>query len=231
MPGPRKVGVVLPPIVIDDVHPRTPGGFPAKAVGGEHVPVSAVLVADGHDLLAARARWRRAGDKTWDSAPLEPTGGDRWAGTISPSGVGAHELVIDAWTDRYATWRHEIEVKVGVGQDVELELEEGARLLEDLGDKIAGADKKKRLRAAAKATRGTATCTLEVRLAAACDEEVAALVAGVPDARLSSSPVLPLWVDRPRAGHSAWYELFPRSFGGLKGAAEHLPYVADLGFD
>ena len=29
----------------------------------------------------------------------------------------------------------------------------------------------------------------------------------------------------------AWYELFPRSFGGLRGAATHLDYVADLGFD
>ena len=44
-------------------------------------------------------------------------------------------------------------------------------------------------------------------------------------------PSHPLWVDRPRAGHAAWYELFPRSFGGLKGAIEHLSYVADLGFD
>ena len=54
---------------------------------------------------------------------------------------------------------------------------------------------------------------------------------GVPDARLSSSAAHPLWVDRPRAGHAAWYELFPRSLGGLKGAIEHLSYVADLGFD
>ena len=60
---------------------------------------------------------------------------------------------------------------------------------------------------------------------------MAELVDGVPDARLSSSAPHPLWVDRPRAGHAAWYELFPRSFGGLKGAIEHLGYVADLGFD
>ena len=74
-------------------------------------------------------------------------------------------------------------------------------------------------------------CTLEVRLAAAFADEVAELVEGVPDARLSSSAPHPLWVDRPRGGHAAWYELFPRSFGGLKGAIEHLSYVADLGFD
>ena len=32
--------------------------------------------------------------------------------------------MVDAWTDRYSTWRHEIEVKAAAGQDVELELDE-----------------------------------------------------------------------------------------------------------
>ena len=64
MPKARTLDPVLPPIVIDDVHPRTPGGFPAKAVGGERVPVSAQLVADGHDRLGARVRWRRKGDRS-----------------------------------------------------------------------------------------------------------------------------------------------------------------------
>jgi hypothetical protein len=45
---------MLTPIVIDDVRPRTPGGFPAKGVVGQRLPVSAVLIADGHDQLGAR---------------------------------------------------------------------------------------------------------------------------------------------------------------------------------
>ncbi len=221
---------MLTPISIDDIHPRTPSGLPAKAVGGEHVPVSAVLVADGHDQLGARVRWRRVGDKAWDSAPLALVGNDRWEGPISPSAVGAHELVVEAWTDRYATWRHEIEVKAEADQDIGVELEEGAVLLDQLATKVTGADKKKQLRAAAAAVRRE-SCSLEVRLAAALDPEVGKLVDGVPDARLSSSAPIGLWVDRPSAAHAAWYELFPRSFGGLKDAAEHLPYVADLGFN
>jgi len=228
--GRRKVAGVLTPIVIDDVHPRTPMGFPAKAVGGEHVPVSAVLVADGHDVLGGRVRWRRVGDDTWESSPMTHQGNDHWTASISMSAVGPHELVIDAWTDRYATWRHEIEVKVQAGKDVELELEEGALLLEDLAEKLPDGDGPERLRTAAAATRRT-SCSQEVRLAAAFDDEVVELVSDVPDARFSSSAPFPMWVDRPRAGHAAWYELFPRSFGGFKGAAEHLGYVADLGFD
>ncbi len=230
MTGPPRVKGVLTPIVIDDVHPRTPTGYPAKAVGGEHLPVSAVLIADGHDVLGARARWRRVGDDAWDSAPMTLEVNDRWTASISLSAVGEHELVIDAWTDRYATWRHEIELKVAAGLDVELELEEGARLLEDLADKLPDGDGPDRLRAAATAVRRT-SCSLDVRLDAARHHEVVALVTGLPDARLSSSAPQPIWVDRPRAGHAAWYELFPRSFGGFKGAAEHLAYVADLGFD
>ena len=35
----------------------------------------------------------------------------------------------------------------------------------------------------------------------------------------------------PRAAFGAWYELFPRSFGGLRGAAGQVPRLAELGFD
>jgi starch synthase (maltosyl-transferring) len=38
-------------------------------------------------------------------------------------------------------------------------------------------------------------------------------------------------VERERARFGAWYELFPRSFGGFAGVAEILPQLAALGFD
>jgi starch synthase (maltosyl-transferring) len=38
-------------------------------------------------------------------------------------------------------------------------------------------------------------------------------------------------VDRVRARFGSWYELFPRSFGGLKGVQAQLPRLAELGFD
>jgi starch synthase (maltosyl-transferring) len=220
---------MLTPIVIDDVRPRTPAGFPAKAVIGELVPVSAVLIADGHDLLGARARWRATGSESWASVPLKLTVNDRWIGVITLHELGTHELVVDAWTDRYATWVHDIEIKVAAQQDVELELEEGAQILEALAERL-DVDAAEAVRGAAVALRRT-TCSLDVRLNAAFDDKVAALVDGLPDARQSSSAPCSIWVDRERAAHAAWYELFPRSFGGFAGAAAHLDYVADLGFD
>ncbi len=220
---------MLTPIIIDDVRPRTPAGFPAKAVAGDEVTVSASLIADGHDLLAGRVRWRPSRAETWASAPLTLVGNDRWSAQICPTEVGEHELVIEAWTDRLSTWRHEVEVKSAAGQDIELELEEGARLLEALAAKVGEPDGAA-LTAAADAIRRT-SCSLKVRLAPALGDEVTRLVARVPDTRFSASAPQRLWVDRPVAAKAAWYELFPRSFGGLRGAAEHLPYVADLGFD
>jgi starch synthase (maltosyl-transferring) len=220
---------MLTPIVIDDVHPRTPAGFPAKAVVGESVPVSAVLIADGHDLLGARARWRATGSEAWTDVPLQLTTNDRWVGSITMRDLGDHELVIEAWTGRYATWVHDIEIKVDAHQDVELELEEGAQILDELAERLAG-DDADAVRAAAVALRRT-SCSLDVRLNAALDDRVADLVAGLPDARLSASAAHPIWVDRPLAAHAAWYEFFPRAFGGFRGAATQLDYVADLGFD
>ena len=38
-------------------------------------------------------------------------------------------------------------------------------------------------------------------------------------------------VDRLRARFGAWYELFPRSWGGLKGVERQLPRLSELGFD
>jgi starch synthase (maltosyl-transferring) len=45
------------------------------------------------------------------------------------------------------------------------------------------------------------------------------------------SRTLEIEVDRERARVGAWYELFPRSFGGFAGVEKVLPELADLGFD
>ena len=47
----------------------------------------------------------------------------------------------------------------------------------------------------------------------------------------AKSPVLRLDVERERARFGAWYELFPRSWGGFRGVAAVLPDLAALGFD
>ncbi len=47
----------------------------------------------------------------------------------------------------------------------------------------------------------------------------------------ASSAAFGVDVDRALARFGAWYELFPRSWGGFRGVAETLPELAALGFD
>ena len=117
---------------IEDVRPTLDGGaYPAKAVVGEHVPISAIVYREGHDLLAARVRWRRAGGD-WAVAPMALDVNDRWEGEIATEEMGPHEVQVEAWTDRFATWRHDVELKAAADVDDSLatEIEEGALLIE-----------------------------------------------------------------------------------------------------
>src|SRR5437868_2759414 len=70
------------------------------------------------------------------------------------------------------------------------------------------------------------------RLPAGPDQHRALRPDGVPDPiDLTRTKSFPLWVDRPRGREGAWYELFPRSEGGLETAAKRLPDIAAMGFD
>jgi starch synthase (maltosyl-transferring) len=63
------------------------------------------------------------------------------------------------------------------------------------------------------------------------DEALAAEPDLPREAELVLDPPLELIVDRERARIGAWYELFPRSFGGFAGVAKAVPRLAELGFD
>jgi starch synthase (maltosyl-transferring) len=215
---------VLARIVIDDVHPRAPNGCPAKATVGESVPVSADIFKDGHDVLAARVR---VGSQTW---PLVHLGNDRWEGSLVPAEIGLHEFVVEAWVDRFATWRHDVQAKAAAGDDLATEIEEGILLLRRLLPQVP--ERQRPLVAEAAAALGRESCTLDVRLNAGLDDAVAAALAGVVlPADVTTSAPYPVWVDRERAVFGAWYELFPRSEGGFEGARKRVADVAEMGFD
>src|SRR3712207_6383038 len=49
-------------VIVENVQPCVDGGrFPAKRTAGEEVTVTADITADGHEVLAAVLRYRRAG--------------------------------------------------------------------------------------------------------------------------------------------------------------------------
>ncbi|MGH9037515.1 MAG: alpha-1,4-glucan--maltose-1-phosphate maltosyltransferase, partial [Acidimicrobiia bacterium] len=227
-------------VVIENITPRTPNGYAPKAVVGRPVTVAADVFRDGHDVIAARVRWRAAengapGTGTpakgkWESQLMTGVGNDRFEAVVTPGSLGAHEFVVEGWTDGLATWRHAVTVKLQAGQEVDVELEEGARLLEAAAARVSKADRA-RVEAAVACLRDTGL-PVEGRLARAFDGPLMDLLAEVPDPTdLAVSGSQRLWVDRERALVGAWYELFPRSYGGLQGAVKELPRVANMGFD
>src|SRR5215212_7776340 len=146
---------------ITDVAPVVScGTFSARAVVGEHVPVTATVFREGHDAVAADVVFIGPGDS--GTPPLrrlvrfgqEP---DRWLATVVPDREGLWRFRIDAWSDPLATWRHAVEVKIAAGQgaeDLANDLEEGARLLDRVAAD-AGSHQAEAVRAAAAALRDT----------------------------------------------------------------------------
>jgi starch synthase (maltosyl-transferring) len=219
-------------IVIDDIHPCTPSGqFPAKGAVNEHVPVSATIFKDGHDRLAARVKWRPAGVRVWQMAPMEQGLNDEWTSELVAGSVGLHDFVVDAWVDTYATWRHKLEVKLQASQDVSVELQEGIQFFTQRAKESTIKSNREALTHVADMLADE-SLDHQSRAASAMTDVVAALVSGPGKSEhVTSSPTQKLWVDRERALFGAWYELFPRSYGGFKGVIEHLPYVSNMQFD
>jgi starch synthase (maltosyl-transferring) len=192
-----------PRIQIERVWPQLDcGRYPVKRTLGESVDVWADIFRDGHEVLRAAVRYRRAGSRRWRKAPMQEVESDRWTGGFQPDELGPWEFTIAAWTDRWASWRWEIERKANAGQkDLAGELSEGAALL------------------------GRESVAVEEALAPAL----------APDLRPEDVTTLPaplaVDVDRPLARFGAWYELFPRSWGGFAGVEKLLPQLAELGFD
>lgn len=229
----RRLGRVTGRMVIDEIRPTTPGsGYPAKAVVGEAVPVRAVIFKDGHDILAARVLLCVEGQADPEQVVgLAPVGNDEWEATVTPTRLGTHHLVVEAWTDRHATWAHKVRAKLDAGVGVGVELAEGAQLLGSAPPAVENSEAAQAVVAAKKALADRRRSADE-RLAPALTAAVAEALAGPAMATdLTAAPPRALWVDRERALVGAWYELFPRSLGGLAGVGNRVADLAEQGFD
>ena len=226
-------------VVISAVTPSVEGGrYASKAVVGDDVIVGADLLREGHDLLSACIRFRGPSDDRWREAPLRLDTNDRWIGTFHVDQMGPWRFTVMAWTDHYRTWLNGAVKKVAAeASDIELSLADGADLLERRLARLPRAAKLV-LTEIIEILRGDAPAT--ERIAAAGDDDLLTLLDRHPERldRTISRPERPLWVDRERGRFSAWYELFPRSYGATEtssgtfaDAVKRLPAIADMGFD
>ena len=246
-------------VIVERIEPEIDGGrFAIKRAIGETVDVTATIFADGHDVVVAVLRDRhvrglgigdwglgakeaeaipsRASDWRETAMTMAAPGTDRWTARFDVTAIGWHEYEIVAWVDRFLTWQRDIRVKSSAGQDVSVELLEGALIVRDAASRASDADAAWLLEQADALSDSTLP---EDRLAIALGEELAAaMAAGTDRSRATESPRRRVWVDRVRARFGAWYEMFPRSAGAdparsgtFREAAALLPRIADLGFD
>jgi starch synthase (maltosyl-transferring) len=224
-------------VVIENVTPELDGGkYPAKAVEGERVIVEADIFVDGADTIFAELCFRPAGKVEWQRSPMVSQGNDRWQGSFTVGVPGSYDYSIEAWVDHFQTWKKGLLKKIEASQDVSLDLQIGAVFVNE-GAARAGNDDAAML----------SMCSVLLRseenneaVAAALDGKLEELMGRNPDKAHATvyEKVLGLTVEQKKAGCSAWYEFFPRSWSTLPGkhgtfndCARLLPLIAGMGFD
>jgi starch synthase (maltosyl-transferring) len=230
-PPPERIVIQYPAPAVDD------GRYPAKRCVGDTVRVEADIFRDGHEILRAVVRYRPPDRTDEEETEMERIdahlGGVRWTGSFEVDRQGAWQYTVEAWTDVFRTWRDELARKVAAQQhDLAGELSEGVQHLHNARDS---------------ATDRTDHALIDHAIATLSDPDVPESakhdVALGPEllntverieprhGAVTLEHPIPIEVDRERAKFGAWYELFPRSWGGLRDVKQQLPRLQELGFD
>jgi len=222
---------------IEEVRPQVDcGRFPVKRTPGESVTVRGAIFADGHDELQAVLRHRPPGGE-WIEMAMLYRFEDIWEATFEVSALGTHLYTIEAWIDRFATWRGDLKKKFQAGQEVTGDLLEGAALIKAAAGRALEPDREWLLHVASMV--GGETDPAE-RVERAAAPDLGAMMARYPDRSRTTlhEPVLRITVEPEEARCGAWYELFPRSItddsgrsGTFRDVEKILPRIAAMGFD
>ena len=189
-------------IRIERIWPQVDAGrYPVKRTLGERLEVYATFLRDGHEVLGGAVRYRSPGKRRWRELPMRRIPED-----------------LDRWhgsfaLDELGRWEFGVVAWVDRVASWQHELER----------KVAGGQSE----LSSELSEGAAlldvpSLTVEQGLAAAAGDRSEQVVA---------EQTLQVLVDSERGAYGAWYELFPRSWGGFAGVEKLLPEFAKLGFD
>ena len=189
-------------VLISQVSPQVDcARYAVKRVVGEPVEVAATVVADGHDQVRAELAFRLVGARRWTRVAMLPSRDD------------VDRFVATFVADGCGTWEFTVAAWIDLGASWRDELRRKVEAGQtDLAPELAeGAE-----------LLDTAIADAETGLAT---------TASVVASKVSLPRRLRVVVEPTLAAFGAWYELFPRSFGGFDGVAKVLPEIAGLGFD
>ncbi len=229
-------------VIIEKVKPRINcGKFPVKRVVNEKVQVTADIYCDGHDELSAELLYRRESQKDWATLPMEHEGNDLWTGSFVIDTMEDYVYTVRAWIGRFMSWYRDILKRIEADTDYEPDLLVGAGLIAEVlqSDKAMVIDDREFLSGVMEVFRSKVLAKV-AKTESILSGELFAVMQNYPVRKSVTMYDLELkvLVDRPKAGFSAWYEMFPRSaksgsleYASFNDVIERLPYVADLGFD
>ena len=225
-------------VLIEDVQPLVEGGrFYIKRVQGEAVNVSADIFADSHDYIRATVRYKHESEKDWSEVEMDKYLNDLWKATFKPEKIGFYEYQVHGWIDHFLTWYAGFRKKVIAGNNVEVELLEGAEIAAALIKK----NKRKADKEALKALKTLLSDKdkTEEAINHVMNPDFVHFVKKYPfKQHHSSSDKYKVAVERTKSLFSTWYEFFPRStsetpgqHGTFKDCERILPKVKEMGFD
>jgi starch synthase (maltosyl-transferring) len=222
-------------VIIEGVSPEIDAGrFPIKRTVGETVVVEADVFTDGHDALTCQVLYRREDESNWTEVDMKPLVNDRWRGTFTVQKQTGYLYTIVAWVDHFKTWSRDLEKRLAAGQDVTVDRQIGALIVEHAAAQAEGSE------STALQTYAGLLRDPNEDIEIALNPALAALMQRNADRRFSTmyAHVLEIVVERVRARFSTWYELFPRSaspepgrHGTFKDVEARLPAIKQMGFD
>jgi starch synthase (maltosyl-transferring) len=232
---PSMVRVDRARVIIEGVQPEIDcGRFPIKRVVGEDVVVEADVFIDGHEALSCALLYRKKGASRWQHVLMAPLVNDRWRASFTVTELGRYQYTVVAWHDPFKGWVRDLRKRLDAGQDVAVDMQIGAQLVEDAAGRVPKNGSSK-LGKVAQQLRGDVAHAADIAL----DPHLADLMTLYAD-RTSATQYqkqLEVVVDPVQARFSSWYEMFPRSAAGngkhgtFKDVETWLPHIAALGFD
>ncbi|MBA4792675.1 MAG: DUF3416 domain-containing protein [Phenylobacterium sp.] len=231
-----KTAARQPRLRVEQVSPAVDGGaLPVKRVIGDRVAVTADIYADGHEVLAAELRWRAVDESEWRATPMAPAENDVWSGAFPLERLGRHQFQIEAWLDRFGSYRRDLGKKWEAGVAQAVDFEEGRRLIVDAAKRTEG-EAQAQLSEIAASLKGAEPAAAAERLLAAETRDLMAAADDRPFAQRSETQCLD--AERRSAQFASWYELFPRSqtddparHGTFDDVIARLPDIREMGFD
>ncbi|MFC1586477.1 maltotransferase domain-containing protein, partial [Fibrobacterota bacterium] len=161
---------------------------------------------------------------------------DLWKSEFPVPEMGSYEFTVSGWVDLFKTWQAGLRKKHTAGMPIEIEFEIGASQIKRAVESASAGVRAKLESWLA----GTKEKPSKSAVNAFLGAEITGLMYKCRDEQRITTyeKVLRVAVDRKKAGFSAWYELFPRSWSGVPGAhgtfrdcERMLPEIAGMGFD